>query len=163
MKSFQLDQCFGSKRFVRQCDSEGLCQVLRLPAELRDAEDPQLLAFLGTSHHPLLTFDRTLAHDHTSAIPHCHPGILIVSNYPEPQTMTIRIAQRILGHFKLSFDRWHDIHWSNSIVELSTIGIEVWHVAGAELIRDAYLSFDSSDWMDKLAQAIELNAGRESR
>lgn len=158
MTSFQLDQCLDSKRFVRGCAVEGLCRVLRLPSDLRDAEDPELLQSLMATENPLLTFDRTLPHDHTSAIPKTHPGILVVSNFPERQTMTIRIAQRVLKRFKDSFVKWHEVDWGNSVVEITTIGVEVWHVVGSRLVGDEYLEFDLPNWTEKLLTIIEQNA-----
>jgi hypothetical protein len=59
MTHFQLDQCFDSKRFVRECAREGFCEVARLPAELRNAEDPELLSQLMVADRPLLTFEST--------------------------------------------------------------------------------------------------------
>lgn len=158
MTSFQLDQCLDSKRFVRDCAAEGLCRVLRLPADLRDAKDPDLLQGLMAADNPLLTFDRALPHDHTPSIPRAHPGILIVSNYPEPQTMTVKIAQRILSRFKSSFVKWHEVDWSNSVVEVTTIGVEVWHVAGSQLVRDEHLAYDSPDWTERLLEIVSQNA-----
>lgn len=132
--------------------------MLRLPAHLRDAEDPELLQSLMAAANPLLTFDRALPHDHTVSIPSTHPGILIVSNYPEPQTMTVKIAQRIMRRFKNSFVRWHDVDWSNSVVEITTIGVETWHLHGLQLVRDEYLTYDSLDWAEKLFEIILQNA-----
>ncbi len=97
MTTFQLDQCLDSKRFAHDCAAEGLCGTLRLPPSLRNAADPDLLTALMTGSHPLVTFDRALPKEHTSFISESHPGILIISNYPAPQTMTIRIAQRVLS------------------------------------------------------------------
>lgn len=158
MTSFQLDQCLDSRRFVRDCAAEGLCGVLRLPADLRGVEDPELLESLMTRENPLLTFDRALPHDHTGSIPRRYPGILIVSNYPEPQTMTVKIAQRILSRFKRSLFNWHEVDWSNSVVEITTIGTEIWHVHQSQLIRDEYFAFDSPDWTKKLLDILSRNA-----
>ena len=110
------------------------------------------------AENPLITFDRALPHDHTASIPQRHPGILIVSNYPEPQTMTVKIAQRVLSRFKNSFPKWHEVEWSNSVAELTTIGVEVWHVVGSQLARDEYLAFDTPDWVDKLIHVVLQNA-----
>jgi hypothetical protein len=158
MTSFQLDQCLDSKRFVRDCAAEGQCRLLRLPADLRNAEDPELLELLLAAENPLLTFDRALPHDHTGSIPRTHPGILIVSNYPEPQTMTVKIAQRILARFKKTFVKWHEVDWSNSIMEVTTIAVGVWHVDESHLIRDCYLSYDSPNWADQLFAIVSRNA-----
>ena len=144
--------------FVRDCAAEGMCRALRLPAELRDAEDPELLRALMAADNPLLTFDRALPHDHTGSIPDAHPGILIVSNYPDPQTMTVKIAQRILSRFKNSFVKWHEVDWNNSVVELTTIGVEVWHVVQSQSVRDEYLAYDSPHWDEKVLEVISKNA-----
>lgn len=162
MTSFQLDQCLDSKRFVRDCAAEGLCRVLRLPPDLRGAEDPGLLASLMGADNPLLTFDRALPHDHTGSIPDAHPGTLKVSNYPEPQTMTVKTAQRVLSRFGDSFVKWYEVDWSNSVVELATIGVEVWHVHQSQLVGDGYLAYESPDWNEKLLEIVSQNARVDS-
>jgi hypothetical protein len=158
MTTFQLDQCLDSKRFARDCAAQGLCQTARLSPSLRDADDPELLRALMVSPRPLVTFDRTLPHEHTASIPAQHPGIIVISNYPAPQTMTVRIAQRVLGRFKAAFHEWHIAAWSNSVVEVSTIGVEVWHVDGQRLVRDTYLGFDSADWQSRLTSVLQRNS-----
>jgi hypothetical protein len=155
---FQLDQCLDSKRFVRDCAAEGRDQPLRLPSDLRDAEDPQLLRSLMANQNPLVTFDRALPHLHTAFIPGGHPGIIILSNYPQPQTMTIRIAQRLLSRLKSAFSAWDRVSWANSVVEFTTIGAEVWHVDQGRLARDAYLAFDAEDWPGQLSNVLSQNA-----
>lgn len=158
MIAFQLDQCLDSKRFARTCAAEGQCQTIRLPPSLRDADDPALLGGLMAQPNPLITFDRALPHDHTASIPDRNPGIIVVSNFPEPQTMTIRIAQRVLRQFKSAFPQWPAISWSNSIVEITTIGVEAWHVEQGRLARDGYFAFDAGDWQDGLRQTLIKNS-----
>jgi hypothetical protein len=162
MTTFQLDQCLDSKRFARDCADQGLCQTFRLPPSLRDAEDPELLRALMAAPSPLVTFDRALPHDHTAFIPSQHPGIIVISNYPALQTMTVRIAQRVLGRCKAAFPQWHLVAWTNSVVEITTIGVDVWHVQDNRLVRDTYLAFDSADWQMRLTSALEQNARRGS-
>ena len=159
---FQLDQCVDSKRFARDCTSEGLCQTLRLSSSLRNAEDPELLSSLMAGTHPLVTFDRALPHDHTAYIPDLHPGILVVSNFPAPQTMTIRIAQQTLGRFKTAFPIWHQAGWNNSVVETTSLAVDVWHVEQRQLVHDAYLSFDTLDWQTPLQTVLRQNSTRKS-
>ena len=158
MTAFQLDQCLDSKRFARECAAEGFCQTLRLPPALRNAEDAQLLTVLMADPNPLLTFDRTLPDEHTSSIPDQHPGIIVVTNFPAPQTLTIQIAQRVLNRFKTFFPAWHQVSWRNSIVELTTIGIEVRHVANGRLVKDVYFSFDEADWAARLLTTLQRNS-----
>ena len=110
--------------------------------------------------NPLVTFDRALPHEHTASVPSQHPGIIVLSNYPAPQTMTVRIAQRILGRFKAVFPQWHLVPWTNSVVEVTTISVEVWHADGDRLIRDAYLAFDSADWQAQLTSMLHQSSHR---
>jgi hypothetical protein len=158
MITFQFDQCLNSKRFARDCQAEHLCETLRLPAALADAKDPDLLRTLMARENPLVTFDRALPRDHAPCIPERNPGIIVLTNFPAPQTMTIRIAQHILKRFKLAFPQWHEVSWMNSIVEITTINVEVWHVDQAKLIRNAYLGFDSADWQTQLQDLLRLNS-----
>ena len=162
MTPFQLDQCLDSKRFARDCAAQGLCHTARLPPYLRNADDPELLRALMVAPSPLVTFDRALPHDHTASIPAQHPGIIVISNYPAPQTMTVRIAQRILSRFKAAFPEWHLVAWTNSVVEVTTIGVEVWHVDGHRLVRDTYLGFDSADWQSRLTNVLRRNSRLDS-
>ena len=161
MTTFQLDQCLDSKRFAHDCAVEGLCHTRRLPPSLRNVADPELLAALMTGSHPLVTFDRALPKQHTRFIPESHPGILIASNYPAPQTMTVRIAQRVLSRFKIAAPSWHEAVWKNSIVELTSVGVEVWHVTTKELVSDGYCSFEMPDWPAKLIALLTQNAQRQ--
>jgi hypothetical protein len=162
MTTFQLDQCLDSKRFVRDCAAEGRCETVRLPRSLHDAVDPELLQKLMATPNPLVTFDRPLPRDHTAFIPERHPGLLVISNFPAPQTMTIRIAQRVLKRFKAEFSDWDQMSWSNSVVEITSLGVEVWHVEQGHLIRDDYFSFDSADWQARLRNLLHDNAERGS-
>src|SRR5947207_963194 len=158
MTTFQLDQCLDSKRFARDCSAEGVCQVQRLPPGLRGKEDPELLTAVMVAAHPLVTFDRVLARDHTPFIPESKPGIIGISNYPAPQTMTVAIAQKVLRKFKSAFPDWHRASWRNSIVEITLAGIEVGHVAGGKLMRDAYFTFDAPEWQRPLADLLDENS-----
>ena len=160
MTTFQLDQCLDSKRFARDCADEGRCRTLRLPPSLRNAEDPELLTALMTGFNPLVTFDRELPHEHAQFIPASHPGIVIVSNDPSPQTMTVRIAQRVLARFKAALPDWHESIWKNSVVEITSDAIEVWHVEGTRLIPDGYFAFDHTDWPTVLRTLLDRNAQR---
>lgn len=160
MTTFQLDQCFDCKRFARECAAEGLCHTLRIPASLRNTADPEMLSAVMTNANPLVTFDRELPHEHTPFIPESHPRILIVSNYPAPQTMTVRIAQRVLNRFKTAVPSWHEAVWRNSIVELTSVGVEVWHVADEKLVHDGFHSFDTPDWPTSLFMLLTQNAQR---
>ena len=161
MTTFQLDQCLDSKRFAHDCVAEGLCRTLRLPSSLRNAADPDLLAALMTGSHPLVTFDRALPEEHSQFIPESHPGILIVSNSPAPQTMTVCIAQRVLSRFKIAVPNWHEAVWQNSIVELTSVSVEVWHVADKQLVHDGYYAFDTPDWPTLLFTVLTQNAQRQ--
>ena len=161
MTTFQLDQCLDSKRFAQECAADGVCGTLRLPPSLRNAADPELLTALMASSHPLVTFDRSLPHEHTRFIPESHPGILIVSNFPAPQTMTIRIAQRVLSRFKREAPNWHEAVWRNSIVELTSLGVELSHVADNRLVPDGYYSFDTLNWSTSFFAVLTQNARRQ--
>ena len=122
---------------------------------------PRHVGALMTGSHPLVTFDRALPEEHSQFIPESHPGILIVSNYPAPQTMTVRIAQRVLSRFKIALPNWHKAVWQNSIVELTSVGVEVWHVADKQLVHDGYYSFDTSEWPTLLFTLLTQNAQRQ--
>ena len=160
MIAFQLDQCLDSKRFASACSAAGHCDVFRLPPALRGAEDPNLLSMVMAGPNPLVTFDRALAHDHTRFIPELNPGIIVVSNYPSPQTMTVSVAQKLLHDFKTAFPTWHQVFWNNSIVELTTLGVEVWHIAGGGLMRNEYLAFTTPDWKPRFRAILDENSRR---
>ncbi len=158
MIAFQLDQCLDSKRFVRDCNAEGLCQIHRLPPSLRGKEDPELLSVVMPGNYPLVTFDRALPHNHTQFIPESNSGIVVLINYPSLQTMTISIGQKVLRQFKSAFPDWYRLTWRNSIVEVTSIGVTVWHVAGGKLIRDTYQARAADGWQSRLAVILKANA-----
>ena len=76
--------------------------------------------------------------------------------------MTISIAQRVLQRFKVTFPDWHRISWANSVVEITTLGVEVWHVVRGRLVQDAYVGFDTADWPSRLLNILEENSQRGS-
>ena len=160
MIAFQLDQCLDSKRFAKECHAEGLCQVQRFPSVLRNAEDPELLMTLMVQAIPLVTFDRALAHEHARFIPDNNPGIIVISNYPSPQTLTVSIAQKVLRRFKAGFPEWHQVAWRNSVVEITDIGVQVWYVQSGKLVRNEYLAFDAPGWQERLRAVLVENSHR---
>jgi hypothetical protein len=122
--------------------------------------DPVLLQTLMAAPNPLLTFDRALPRDHTAFIPDCHPGLLVLSNFPSPQTLTIRLAQQLLKRFKSEFPDWDHVSWKNSVIEITALGVEVWHVEQGRLIREDYLALDVVDWQARLHEILHHNSQR---
>ena len=58
MNSFQFDQCLNDSSLIRRCNEEGLVIALSLPAEWHGLKDPELLAEVRTSGHPLMFITR---------------------------------------------------------------------------------------------------------
>jgi hypothetical protein len=163
MITFQFDQCFNDKKVIKTCADEGLAGALRFPREWWDKPDPDLLADVMMSPNPLVTLDRALPREHAAHVPARHPGIVIV-NYSRaiPRTITTKEAGKILNHFKQRVTNWHHRAVRNSIVEITEMSAEVWHVEDGELVRDGYLEFhDASDWAAQLIQLLTQNADRD--
>jgi hypothetical protein len=74
--------------------------------------------------------------------------------------VAVRIAQRVLARFKAAFPQRHLVAWTNSVVEITTIGVQVWPAQGNRLVRDTYLAFNSDDWQTRRTSALEQNARR---
>ena len=86
----------------------------------------------------------------------------LVERLVREHRVAVRIAQRVLARFKAAFPQWHLVAWTNSVVEITTIGVEVWPAQGNRLVRDTYLAFDSDDWQTRRMSALEQNARRGS-
>jgi hypothetical protein len=97
VRSFQLDQNSNHKRLAEKCNAEGKCFVQRLPNELKDKEDPVVLAAVLANNSTLLTMDFNIVADNGSCIPQCNPGIIVVKARPN----TAELMTRILARFTL--------------------------------------------------------------
>ena len=89
------------------------------------------------------------------------PSVLRNTEDPELlRTLTVSIAQKVLRRFKAGFAEWHRVAWRNSVVEVTSIGVQVWHVESGKLVRNEYLAFDPPGWQERLIAALEENSRR---
>ena len=76
----------------------------------------------------------------TESVPYRFPGVPPGYEYlPDclgQRALTVSIAQKVLRRFKAGFPEWHQVAWRNSVVEITSIGVQVWHVQGGKLVRD---------------------------
>ena len=71
-------------------------------------------------------------------MPEIHPGVVIIHNgFGNPQTITMKIIQKILAKFKERFPDWYQVDLRNSIVELTPDTVELQHIEAWQLIPDA--------------------------
>ena len=160
MNTFQFDQCFNDKKVIKACTDEGLANALRLPRDLHDKSDPELLGTLMKSANPLVTLDRALPAEHAASIPSANPGIVVV-NYSRdvPRTITTREAARILRQFKDRLSNWNELSLQNSILEITEKSVEIWHIEASIRVHDGYLEFDNDNkWIDSFLLLLKQNA-----
>ena len=161
MSTFQLDQNIDDSRVVQACSAEGHGEAVRLPPSLRNALDPELLSVVMVGPCPLVTLDRSLPREHAAHIPDRNPGMVVVTNYPKRfQTMTSRIALRVLANLKCSFPAWYDCPLANSILEVTGEGVAVGHVLRGVYITDGYFEFTADTWPAALQTVLQQNATR---
>jgi len=161
MITYQVDQCADSKQFVRACKEQGLVDIKRFPHELRDHQDPEVLAGILPSDRTLVTTDREIHIRHAAHIPEHHSGILIIADTSSPNTLTIRGVMRILSEFKSGFGEWHTVSLHNVVVELTKSSVEVSKVANGVVQRVAFVGLDQPNWLATLLAALGTRAGGE--
>jgi hypothetical protein len=165
MTTFQLDQNVNRRSFAENCQKEGRAGVWRFPSawskKADGFKDPELLPIVMSGDKPLITNDRNIARLHVDSIPGNNPGILIVGFCKG----TIRPIgsgdiEKLIAIFKNNFPDWDTVSWSNSVVEITQQGVEVWHVDNGTLPRDLYVEFDDSNWQQLLKDALVKNNRR---
>ena len=164
MTAFQFDQCFNDKKVIKACTAEGLAIAYRLPRESWGKSDPDLLAGLMASPHPVVTLDRALPTEHTSHIPASNPGIVVVGYSRDvPRTITTREGGKILRSFKDRVPTWHQLPLRNSIVEITEKSVEIWHIEATELVADGYFEFaEDREWVAQFVLLLAQNTLRHS-
>ena len=165
MTTFLLDQNVNKKSLAESCNREGLVVVRRFPRQWQrfpgGFKDPELLPIVMAGQEPLLTNDRNIARDHCSYIPALNPGIIIISLCKGTiKPLGKGDIERIIRKFKQLFSQWHTVKWNNSIVEVTQLGVEVWHIEVGTLRRDAYAAFNDPDWVSAISVALSKNAAR---
>ena len=157
MPNFQLDECLNDADFARLCVNEAEAKKISginvnlLPDSLHGEDDDIVLAQLMKRDGTLLTKDRKIASEHSNAIPNSNPGIVIIANAPgSVRTMSVKQVEKILSEFKSNYTEWHALSFKNSIIEISQIGIEIWHVSDGKLIHDRFVAFsEQTDYIGK--------------
>ena len=160
MKIVQLDQEIDARHLVRACENEGKVTAYRLPTELKNKEDPDVLGALIPKGNPILSADWDFAHDWPAFIPNLHPGILIVGQDDDDPYFDTHVGQRIVFDFKQSFPLWNVLAWDNSIVHIQPSYVTVWHCEDHRLVRDEMISRADDDWQERLEAHLAANARR---
>lgn len=163
MKVVQFDECLDDRRLVNACTSEGIVDARRFPRSIRNraASDEEVLRKLLPQCDLFVTKDRMLAEQNPGVLEPEHSGILIVTLGPEAtRTITTKLAGEILKRFKETFPRWHEVPCGNSIIQLAPDRVEVQHVAGGALVRDAFIERRGDLWQSELESHLRSNAER---
>ncbi|HUY35558.1 MAG TPA: hypothetical protein VMV69_22635 [Pirellulales bacterium] len=159
MKAVQLDKNTNDRRLAQRCNQEGLVSCFRLPRRLAEADDDALLASCIETGRLLLTFDRRIAEDHTTALAAGFPGVMILALEDTARhTITTKSAATLLATFKTEFPRWHDVPWLNSVVELQARFVSVWRVEKGALLRTGLIAREHVGWQEALLRLMESNA-----
>ena len=168
MTSFLLDQNDNRKSLWRNCMNEGNPRVTRFPKEWAMYEggfkDPQLLPIVMAGDKPLITNDRNIARDHVDAMPPRNPGIIIVGHpIGHIRPLGRGDIERIIADFKHRFPKWCIVCWSNSIVEITPLGVEACHIEEGIVHVDDRFAYNEPDWSDRLEAVLKKNSQRGLR
>jgi hypothetical protein len=158
MITYQADECFDSKKFIKACNQQGLVSVWRCPSDLKAKKDPEVLAEILPSGRTFLTTDRKIHFEHASSIPDYHSGILIIANTISPKTITIKEVMRRLSYLKSIIPDWHSISLRNSIVEIAENNVIVWRVVSGHVVQMKFLDYEQNDWHQILIELLKRNA-----
>jgi len=161
LKIFQFDQCFNDASIADACNARGLTKAFRFPKKLMGKDDAEVLDELLIKQNTVVTTDINMVRDHVDHVPDNHPGIIAICNgHANPQTITSSIIKKILFEFKLKFPGWYSANLSNSVAEITPVGIDIFHVERGELIRDQYIAFDQPGWALQVDAILARNAAR---
>ncbi|HUY35142.1 MAG TPA: hypothetical protein VMV69_20525 [Pirellulales bacterium] len=159
MAGYQLDECMDYKRLALACQRQGLTTVYRFPRSLKTrigTKDPEVVERLLPKGRALLTSDRTFADDNAGVIDEGHPGIVIVANFAK-KPLRSKDVERTLATFKGRFPDWPNIDPSNSVIEISEIGVQVSRVLDHKVEICALLTLDMPDWIERFRRALTFN------
>ncbi len=163
MADIQLDQNINGKRFARRCNDRGLVPCHRLPIDLVDAGDDEVIEHCVATGRLLVTLDRRLPEQNVQRLSRPFAGVLILAaDDNSAQQMNEQTAKRVLDRFKDDFPRWHDVPWRNSIIYFQPSLIEVNHVEGHAVVRTGLIDRGSPGWQQALRALLERNAARNS-
>lgn len=169
MTTFLLDQNVNKKSFARKCNLQPHAKAKRFPPEWKDYvggfKDPQLLPIVMDGDKPLVTNDRNIASENIAYIPKANPGIIIVAfaKGSTTRTLTADDTEKILANFKSTFPKWYAANWSNTVIEITQLGVMVSHVESGLLQPDTYLAFTTANWQPSLTAVLAANAARYQR
>lgn len=163
MKQVQVDKNSFARKLVDSCNTQNLVRCCRLPRNLNDADDSEIIAFAKSKDRLLLTYDRPIAYQNAELLSSGGPGILIIE-YPDSDSqvrkMAVKTAMQMLKKFKEQFPDWHLANWSNSIIHLQPKAVWVNHAADGAVILDGIADRTKSQWQVLLQDMLATNAAR---
>jgi hypothetical protein len=159
--SFQLDECASSKKLLRSCRKQGLCNVHAFPRKYkgRSIKDPELLAKFVPDSRVLVTADLAIVNQHCDCISPSNCGLVLLGPSPgSPLRTTEKLMMKMLAHFKAGFAAWSGVPWQNSIVRLTESSVEVGHISNGGYVADFYSDFSTSGWADEVRRILVINS-----
>lgn len=158
MTIFQFDECSSARGLLRTCKRRELAQVKRYPTKHKGLPDPNMLAIYTRKDGVIVTFDSRMADENAKHIPCGHPGIIMVGHSPDvPDTVTEKSATRIIDKFKNTFPDWHEISWSNCIVNMTNAYVKVGYISDHQVIYQIHKNFDDEDWQSEVRNCLVIS------
>lgn len=74
-------------------------------------------------------------------------------------TMTGTIAMSILSGFKAEFAEWHSVPWTNSVIRITQLFVQIRHIQNGEIDTEDWIDRKEPAWREKLTSALMRNAG----
>lgn len=168
MKTFQLDASNEDKKIFSFCHNDKGIKTYRLPKQFKSSEgfkpgidDISLLKYCKINEYILVTIDKKIATEHEKNLFDKHPGFVIVGFAPPiTKTLTRKDFLSILGYFKINFAKWKTINNNNSIIEITQVYVNVYHVNKGKLLQDVHLKFENNQWIRMLENVLKVNSSR---
>lgn len=159
MLEVQLDENLNSAKLISACKGGGLTRPFRLPHSVMGSDDPTVLRHSFGQGRALITTDQALPAEYVGEIPSRNPGIIVIGHSQNVQaTITLDRIIAILERFKHELRDCLPLPCRNSIVLITESSIDVSHVAGGALHRDASFQYGPGDWRRDFKSILLANA-----
>jgi hypothetical protein len=145
---------------MRRCKKTGLAETSRFERRHRNKkmQDPEVMAYYFGLNRVLLTFDKALIDEHENDIPGLNPGIIVVQHSPALlRTLTQKSAEKIIAKFKEIIPDWYEVPWSNSIVRISDIAVEICRKEESGVVTLVYTELTETDCAEQIRKHLQQN------
>jgi hypothetical protein len=146
MRRFQLDECSDDADFADDCNRDGRCEIRRMPVELKEELDPDVLPDLLARDAPLVTTDHGIVFDNPACIGPKNPGIIVIKARPSRGSL----MQKLVARFKSQYPAWAETDWSEVYMEIEETEVYLHRLVDADIYNGPSIQFNDPDFAEKL-------------